>query len=84
MENIILIKENLDCDISTAFSLFTVNKLLERWLTEKAEVEPKVGGNYELFWEPKNKEINSTIGFKIFGIETDKFISFDWKSPIDF
>ncbi len=84
MENIILIKEKLDCDISTAFNLFTANDLLEGWLTEKAEVDPKVGGNYELFWDPKNKEINSTIGCKITGIETDKFLSFDWKGPIDF
>ena len=84
MENIILIKEELDCDISTAFNLFTVNKLLESWLTEKAEVDPKVGGNYELFWDLKNRESNSTIGCKITGIETDKFLSFDWKGPIDF
>ena len=84
MENIILIKEELDCDISTAFNLFTVNELLEGWLTDKAEVDPKVGGNYELFWEPENREINSTIGCKITGIETNKFISFNWKGPIDF
>jgi len=84
MENIILIKEELDCNISTAFNLFTVNELLEDWLTEKAEIDPKVGGNYELFWEPENREINSTIGCKITGIETDKFLSFDWKGPIDF
>ena len=84
MENIILIKEEIDCDIYTAFSLFTFNELLDGWLTEKAEIEPKVGGKYELFWEPENKEINSTIGCKITGIEENKFISFDWKGPVQF
>ncbi|MBA7677656.1 hypothetical protein ES703_85916 [subsurface metagenome] len=84
MENIILIKEEIDCDISTAFKMFTTNKLLESWLTEEADVDPKLEGKYELFWDPNNKNINSTIGCKITGIEKDKFISFDWKGPVDF
>lgn len=84
MENIIYIKFELDCDISRAFSMFTVNKLLEEWLTEKAEVEPKVGGKYELFWEPEKRNQNSTLGCKITAIESNKFISFNWKGPVQF
>jgi len=84
MENIILIKEEIDCDRETAFNMFTKNELLENWLTVKAEVDTKVGGKYELFWVPENRESNSTIGCKITGIEKDKFISFDWKGPADF
>jgi len=84
MEKIILIKEEIDCNISTAFNFFTKNEFLENWLTEKADVNPKQGGKYELFWEPKNREINSTIGCKITGIENDKYLSFNWKGPVDF
>ncbi len=84
MENIILIKKEIDCDRETAFNMFTKNQLLENWLTVKAEVDPKVGGKYELFWVPENRESNSTIGCKITGIEKGKFISFDWKGPADF
>ena len=84
MEKIIQIKIEIECEIDRAFEFFSNNELLECWLTEKAEVEPSVGGKYELFWEPENKEINSTIGCKITGIEKDKFISFDWKGPVDF
>lgn len=84
MENIILIKEEIDCNRETAFNMFTKNELLENWLTVKAEVDPKVGGKYELFWVPENRESNSTIGCKITGIDRDKFISFDWKGPADF
>ncbi|MFX1324168.1 MAG: SRPBCC domain-containing protein [Promethearchaeota archaeon] len=84
MEDIILIREELNCDISTTFNFFTKVELLEGWLTEKADVEPKYGGNYELFWDPENPEINSTIGCKITGIETNKFISFNWKGPVQF
>ncbi|MFX1410159.1 MAG: SRPBCC domain-containing protein [Promethearchaeota archaeon] len=84
MEKIILIKEEIDCDIYSAFNLFTLKELLESWLTEKAEIEPKVGGKYELFWEPDNREKNSTIGCKITAIEKNKFLSFEWKGPVQF
>jgi uncharacterized protein YndB with AHSA1/START domain len=81
MQKIIQIEIELNCDISQAFELFTVEEKLESWLPEKAEVEPKVGGKYELFWDPQNREINSTIGCKITSIEKDKFLSFEWKGP---
>ena len=84
MENIIQINVEIECDIYNAFKMFTVNNLLEAWLTEKAEVEPKVGGKYELFWEPEDRENNNTIGCKITGIEENRFISFDWKGPVQF
>ena len=84
MENIIQINVEIECDIYNAFKMFTINNLLEAWLTEKAEIEPKVGGKYELFWVPENREENSTIGCKITGIEENRFISFDWKGPIQF
>ena len=81
MQNIIQIEIELDCDISEAFDFFTINEKLESWLPEKAEVEPKVGGKYELFWDPQNREIISTIGCKITSIEKEKFLSFEWKGP---
>lgn len=84
MENIIQLHVEIDCDINTTFDMFTQNKLLESWLTEKAEVDPKVGGKFELFWAPEDRENNSTIGCKITGIEKNKFISFDWKGPQQF
>jgi len=65
MENIIQLNVEIDCDINTAFDMFTQNRLLESWLTAKAEVEPKVGGKFELFWVPENREHDSTIGVKL-------------------
>ena len=84
MENIIIIKDELDCTIHSAFEMFTVNEMLGKWLTEKANIEARVGGKYELFWDPSNPEDNSTIGCKITGIELDRFISFEWKGPKQF
>jgi len=81
MQNIIQVEIELNCDVSEAFDFFTVNERLESWLPEKAEIEPKVGGKYELFWDPKNRDINSTIGCKITSVERNKFLSFEWKGP---
>ena len=81
MQTIIHIEMELSCDVSEAFNFFTINKKLESWLPEKAEVDPKVGGKYELFFDPKNREINSTIGCNITSFKKDKFISFEWKGP---
>ncbi len=84
MENIIQLQVEINCDINTAFDMFTQNRLLESWLTEKAEVEPKVGGKFELFWVPENREHDSTIGCKITGIEKNKFLCFSWKGPTQY
>ncbi|MHA2288239.1 MAG: SRPBCC family protein [Promethearchaeota archaeon] len=81
MQKIIQIEIELNCDVNQAYNFFTINEKLESWLPEKAEVEPKVGGKYELFWDPQNREINSTIGCKITSIEKNKFLSFEWKGP---
>ena len=61
--------------------MFTNNTLLQTWLTKASDVEPAVGGNYELFWEPSDRENNSTIGCKVTAVEPERFISFEWRSP---
>ena len=81
MNKIIHHSARLKCDAHRAFELFTVNQRLESWLVNVAEVEPFVGGKYELFWEPDDRENNSTIGCLVTAIEPNKFISFEWRSP---
>jgi uncharacterized protein YndB with AHSA1/START domain len=71
----------LNCKAHRAFEMFIVNELIESWLTNLAEVEPEIGGKYELFWEPDDRDNNSTIRCKVTAIENDKFISLEWRSP---
>lgn len=71
----------LQCDKEQAFKMFTINSQLQSWLTVIADVEPKVGGKYELFWNPDDLENDSTVGCKITAIEPGKFLSFEWKGP---
>lgn len=84
VDKIIYHSISLGCTPHEAFEVFTVNKHLEKWLTEVADVEPKVGGKYELFWNPDDRENDSTIGCKILAIAPSKFICFEWKGPKQF
>ncbi|MBV9957197.1 MAG: SRPBCC domain-containing protein [Acidobacteria bacterium] len=84
MDKIVHLSVRLRCDARRAFEMFTVNHLLESWLVNVAEVEPVVGGRYELFWEPEERENNSTIGCCVTAVEADKLISFEWRSPKQF
>lgn len=81
MDTIIFYSARLECDAKQAFEMFTVNERLEKWLTIMADVEPRVGGKYELFWNPKDRENDSTIGCKVLAIQPDKFLCFEWKGP---
>ncbi|MBI9051903.1 MAG: SRPBCC domain-containing protein [Anaerolineaceae bacterium] len=84
MDKIISLYTRLHCSVHDAFEKFTVDTALESWLTQVADVEPVVGGKYELFWNPADRENNSTIGCKITALEKDKFLSFEWRSPEQF
>jgi uncharacterized protein YndB with AHSA1/START domain len=67
-----------------AFEYFTRPDLLTDWLTAAAEVDPKVGGKYELFWEPADRENNSTIGCRITAMQANQLLAFQWRSPKQF
>jgi len=84
MDRILHHSVQLRCGSHRAFVLFVDNDLLASWLTLLADVEPVVGGKYELFWEPDDRENNSTIGCQITAIAPDQFLSFEWKSPKPF
>ncbi len=79
----------LECNPTEAFQYFTVNKLVEQWLVKPyngshTNIEPKLGGKYEIFWDPKNPDKLSTRGCKITAIEPGKLLAFDWRGPEQF
>jgi len=67
-----------------AFRHFTDPALLERWLAPQAKVEMRIGGGYELFWQPEDPENNSTIGCRITALTPDQLVAFQWRSPVQF
>lgn len=67
-----------------AWKQWTDSKKLEKWLTTEANVDPKLNGAYELFWDPTNKNENSTLGCKISSFVQNKILGFEWRGPVPF
>ena len=84
MDSIIHCKATLNCSQGQSFAMFANNAHIQTWLAQIADVEPRVGGKYELFWDADNRAVNSTIGCKITAIEPDKLLCFEWKGPEQF
>jgi len=84
MDKIIHLSLSVNINYSHAFKFFYDSKLLENWLAGLADVEPRKGGKYELFWDPENKHENSTMGCKITAFVKNEMIAFEWKSPKQF
>lgn len=61
--------------------MFTDRQKVESWLATEANVEPKIGGLYELFWNPEDKQYDSTIGCRITVLVPDRLLAFEWKGP---
>jgi hypothetical protein len=81
MDKIIHQAVKLPCEAARAFEMFTVNGELENWLTVKADVEARVGGKYELFWNPEEPAFDSTIGCRVTACAPGKLLAFEWKGP---
>lgn len=79
----------LECVPKKAFQMFTAKDSVESWLVRPyggshADIEPRVGGKYEVFWDPKDRENDSTIGCKVTAIQPGTFLAFEWKGPKQF
>jgi uncharacterized protein YndB with AHSA1/START domain len=81
MDKIIYQTAKLPCDAVRAFEMFTVNAELEKWLVVKADVEARLGGKYEIFWNPDEPDFDSTIGCRITAFAPGRFLAFEWKGP---
>ncbi len=84
MDKILYHVINLHTDAKNAFRMFIENEQIQTWLCPTADIEPLAGGKYELFWNPEDREYDSTIGCRITAIEPNKFLSFEWKGPKQF
>lgn len=52
---------------------------LSSWLCLHANVEPRVGGPYELFWNPDRPESDSTIGCRVLSVDHPRLLQFTWR-----
>lgn len=64
-----------------AWQAWIWNGEVTQWLTVEANVEQREGGAYELFWNPADHTVDSTIGCKILRYDQPSELSFTWKGP---
>jgi uncharacterized protein YndB with AHSA1/START domain len=57
---------------------------LSSWLAPQARASPRVGGAYELFWEPGHPERNSTLGCRVTRVAQGRELAFQWRGPVQF
>ncbi|MCR8845387.1 SRPBCC domain-containing protein [Paenibacillus sp. SC116] len=57
---------------------------LVKWFSPAAEIEATVGGKFELYFDPFNKNSMSTIGCCILHLEPYQSFTFQWKGPDPF
>jgi uncharacterized protein YndB with AHSA1/START domain len=75
------LKMDLAAGRDRVWELWTTNDGLSSWLCLRANVEPVVGGAYELFWNPdlEKPESDSTIGCRVLSIDRPRLLHFDWR-----
>jgi uncharacterized protein YndB with AHSA1/START domain len=67
----------LGCSVKQAFKMFTNKEHLTSWLPVVSNIEPKVGGKYDISLSTEK----SPIGSKILVYEPNKCLTFEWKGP---
>ena len=80
----IVIEKTFRCSLQAAWEAWTIPQSLEKWLAPLAKVDLIRGGAYELFGEPANPEVNSTLGCVFTQITPGSFLSFTWRGPEQF
>jgi uncharacterized protein YndB with AHSA1/START domain len=83
-DRIIYLAVELAVAPAEAFAHFTEPERLKTWLAEDAAVDADLGGRYELFWDVRDRENNSTIGCRITAFAEPELLAFQWRSPAQF
>ncbi len=81
MDKIIVHTAKLKCSKEKAFEMFTSSSYLVKWLTVKADVEPEIGGKFELYWDVNDLENDCTKGCEILAIDKPNYLNFEWRGP---
>jgi uncharacterized protein YndB with AHSA1/START domain len=73
--------QTFNAPVETVWRAFTEPSDLTRWFALGANVELRVGGAYELFWDSEHPWSNSTLGCKLTEVEPLRKIALPWLGP---
>lgn len=74
----------LPASAPTVYKALTTAKTLSNWLlADRARVQPRVGGAFEVFWLPDSAE-DSTAGCTVLAMQRNQMLATSWKAPTRF
>lgn len=77
----ITMEETLNAPIDRVWRAWTDPEQLCPWFALRANVVPKRGEPYELFWDLAHPERQSTLGCRITFIQPQRWLGFRWRGP---
>lgn len=82
---LVVLKEvTVNASLDLVWYAWTLSDRVSTWFAPEAAIEPKLGGAYELYFIPGNKEGMNTRGCKVTQLVDKKELHFTWKAPDQF
>lgn len=73
--------KRVDAPLEKVWEAWTDDEIIVKWFSPHANIEPELGGAYELFFDPEDHSHMSTIGCRVTRVEPMKKLFFQWKGP---
>ncbi len=80
----IIIDISISAPLDLVWLAWVESNRIITWFAPEANVEPRIGGVFELFFDPSNHEHQSTKGCVFTSIDYRKKLVFTWKGPSQF
>ena len=71
----------LQAPVEAVWHAWTDSETITKWFSPEAYIEPRLGGAYELYFDPDDHDHMSTKGCKITKIQPTTHLSFQWRGP---
>ena len=78
------VKITINSSLDLVWLAWTQANRITEWFSPEANVEARVGGPFELFFDTKNHNHQSTIGCVFTQVESKNKLCFTWKGPNQF
>ncbi|NYV68337.1 SRPBCC family protein [Bacillus sp. Gen3] len=75
---------SIDAPLDLVWHAWTISSRVSEWFAPETVIEPEIGGAYELYFVPGNKEGMNTKGCKVLHLAHQKELHFSWKGPDQF
>ncbi|MFX0113139.1 MAG: SRPBCC domain-containing protein [Candidatus Hodarchaeota archaeon] len=80
----IALETSIQSSVDSLWDAWTNTEVITKWFSPEANIEPQVGGSFELFFDPTDHSHESTQGCVLTTVEKNRVLEFTWKGPGQF